>query len=121
MKLSLAIFVAALATSAQAVKLSYEAYTFTNVAGSFFKANMFINDISVAEVYKENQSSAWVQAGIHKVQLREPDMMFFKVCIDVFGDVSCSLVKTGPPKCGVNPNSQWPECSTKWQDDHWGM
>ncbi|KAF9119060.1 hypothetical protein BGW39_000649, partial [Mortierella sp. 14UC] len=119
MKLNLAIFVAALATSAQAVKLSYEAYSFTNVAGSFFKANMLINDKSVAEVYKDGGSSAWVPYGPHKIQLRDAYMTNFKFCIDIFGDINCHSITAGAPKCGAHPNSQWPECSTKWQDSNW--
>ncbi|KAF9907710.1 hypothetical protein EC991_010657 [Linnemannia zychae] len=119
MKLGLPIFVAALATSAQAIKLRYEATTFTNVAGTFFKANMFINDISVGESYTEGQSSAWVPVGIHKVQLSEPRMKSFKHCIDVFGDVSCNFITTGVPNCNKNPNTKWPMCTTIWRDDNW--
>ncbi|KAF9907711.1 hypothetical protein EC991_010658 [Linnemannia zychae] len=119
MKLSISILAVALATSAQAVKLSYDAFSFTNVAGNFYKYTMLIDDKSIAEIYVDGGSSAWVPYGPHKIQLRDAYMTNFKLCLDIFGDVVCHSINAGSPQCTINPNSNWPECSTKWQDLNW--
>ncbi|KAG0293930.1 hypothetical protein BGZ96_002044 [Linnemannia gamsii] len=119
MKFTLPIFVATLATSAQAVKLSYEAFSFTNVAGTFYKYNMIIDNKNIAETHLNGGSSAWVPFGPHKIQLKNAYMTGFQLCMDIFGDFHCYSFVAGDPTCSINPNSGWPECSTKWSDNNW--
>ncbi|KAG0380392.1 hypothetical protein BGX24_008641 [Mortierella sp. AD032] len=120
MKLSVPLLVAALASSTQALRLGYNAFSAANLGGSSFVAYMFIDGKNVAGAHREGGSSSWVQWGIHKIQLNKAQMYGFNYCIDVFGDVSCVWVNTGNPDCGFNPNNQRPECTTQWKDDNWG-
>ncbi|KAG0377250.1 hypothetical protein BGX24_006459 [Mortierella sp. AD032] len=118
MKISVALIVAALASSTQALKLGYVSSMYSNNLG--FKGTMYIDGRFAAGVTSEGASSAWVPRGIHKIQLSNAYMTSFDFCIDVFGNVSCTHVTTHSPTCAFNPQTQRPECRVEWNDDNWG-
>ncbi|KAF9117937.1 hypothetical protein BGW39_001642, partial [Mortierella sp. 14UC] len=119
MKFGALFFVAALASSTQALELSYKAYGQGPQGNTNFDAAMWVEDIAFT-TNKHRGSSVWKPLGIHKAQLRNADISSFEYCIDVFGDIDCQWIYVGTPKCAWNSLINNTACQITWIDNNWG-
>ncbi|KAK3831931.1 MAG: hypothetical protein J3R72DRAFT_454488 [Linnemannia gamsii] len=119
MKFNTLFFVATLASCTQAMKLVYIATNLSRQGTDGFQATLWLNDVEMyTSRYRGN--SQWMPLGIHKVQLKNPEMGSFEFCLDVFGNVDCEKVwVTSRPKC-VQKFAVGELCTTNWVEPNWG-